>query len=244
MIPHVETSFTRCVWPDRNCPGRGQVPPTLQLAFFEVYLRSYLGILPVQKVFWTGVFKAFAAQGRQLVVPPVHGALEMRVAPTRHRVIACCYRFPPRRLHCVLYWLGRLYGTKIINEPGSLEIFSKLVFAEPPCVPGGAFSFPALPFTLLWTPFLNAELNSPVATHGCFLKNLPATYLRCKLERENREVNDQPSVLSSEGKVLTLIICMTATVISINLFGLHNLKKCRGPCLRISYIKFPNFYKK
>ena len=73
----------------------------------------------------------------------VHGVLDTPVPLTRHRVVTCCDHFLPHRSHCVFQRHSRLHPTKPINEPGFLEVFSELVFAESSCVPIGDPSFVA-----------------------------------------------------------------------------------------------------
>ena len=84
-------------------------------------------------------------------------------------MVTCCDHFPTRRPLGVLQRPGRLGPTKLIYEPGFLEMIIQPVFAESSCVPEGALSFTA-PSRIHWlTPFPDAKLNTPVVTQGYYL---------------------------------------------------------------------------
>ena len=99
-----------------------------------------------------------------MVVSPVHGVLGTPVPPKRYRVVTCCDHFPPRRKNCFFQKPIRLYTTKPINEPGFLEIFLELIFAESCCVPRKAPSFATTSCVYWMTPFLYTKFDALVVT--------------------------------------------------------------------------------
>ena len=63
--------------------------------------------------------------------------------------------------------------TKPIYQPGILEVFSELDFSEWPCVPGRVLSFATPSCFHRVTPFLYAELDTPVAQGVTSRKHQP-----------------------------------------------------------------------
>ena len=75
--------------------------------------------------------------------PPVHRTLGLPALAARHRVVASRDHLLPRQVYSSFKRLSRAHLTKLINEPGFFEVFSKSFPAESSRVPREAPSFAA-----------------------------------------------------------------------------------------------------
>ena len=97
-----------------------------------------------------------------------------------------------RHSRCVIQRSSRLRSTKLIYEPGFLEVFSKIFFSESSCAPGRAPSFAASSYVHRVTPFMHAELDASVVAQGSQAEYAPIAYPWGKTGRGNREVSNRP----------------------------------------------------
>ena len=106
----------------------------------------------------------------------VHRALNIPVLSSRHRVVTCCNHLPPHRLHKVFQRPSRIHPAKLVNEPGFLQIYSKLLSTESSCIQRWASSFAGPSRARCLTPDIYFELDKLVVAQGCHLKNASKTH--------------------------------------------------------------------